>query len=63
MSDIRNWTIARSGASLTIEGVDSATGEPVKITRVTRVSAGHPFPTATDQRGQTHTLGSAFAAD
>lgn len=35
---IRDWTVKRSGASLTIDGVDDETGDIVKITGVTHVN-------------------------
>lgn len=58
-SMIRNWTIKRSGARMTIMGTD-ATGAAVKVS-ADDISAPKPgaviFPTATDKKtGAVYTL-------
>lgn len=37
---ITNWSIKRSGAALTIDGVNQETGRPIKLTGVVTVDRG-----------------------
>ena len=37
---LTNWSVKRSGAALTIDGVNQETGRPVKLTGVVTVERG-----------------------
>lgn len=51
MATLKNWKIRRSGATLTIEGVNNDTNENVKLTNIEEVASGSP-PTATDKNNK-----------
>lgn len=51
MKKVFQWSVARSGATMTIVGRD-AEGQEVKITGVTEISAGCISPCAVDGKGQ-----------
>lgn len=35
--NISNWKVARSGSTMTVTGIDAASGEPVKLAQVTSI--------------------------
>lgn len=37
---IRKWSASQSGGAITVNGVDDATGEPVKVRGVVRLESG-----------------------
>jgi hypothetical protein len=56
MPTIKNWTAKRSGAALTIEGVDKG-GKPVKVVNVASIKArADGAPVATDFAGKEYAL-------
>lgn len=59
---IINWTARRAGGRITINGVNKATGEPIKIVGVDQIKAGKIDeglrlpPVATDKNGVEYDL-------
>jgi hypothetical protein len=51
---IKNWTARRSGAAITVTGVDAEDGTPVALGGIARIEAGAAFgpPVAVDLHGQ-----------
>lgn len=39
--NIKKWSASPSGGAITVNGVDAATGEPVKVRGVLRIESGH----------------------
>ena len=56
---IENWVAKRSGAYLTIEG--DRNGQPVKLTNITGICAGTPYPIARDVAGGIYHLDASDA--
>lgn len=54
MTKLYQWTAARSGATMTIEGIDNANHQPCKLTRIDRIgfSAEHDAVVALDAAGE-----------
>lgn len=62
MESIHNWSVKRSGASMTIDGIDG-NGRPVKITGVSsvktvsdRASGGQSIQATTEDNGVVYDL-------
>lgn len=71
MRIIHDWKASRSGAAITITGVD-LDGDPVRVTGIISIEAGTVWPMATDLDGAEYELrqsqyrptqGAANAAD
>jgi hypothetical protein len=66
MHTLKDWKARRAGGRITVNGVDNATGQPVKIVGVDVITPGQgkvgptfkarPFATAVDKHGTEHTL-------
>lgn len=56
-NSIRDWVATRSGESITLVGMQD--GKSVKLTNISSISAGKPFPIATDWKGKKYQLGSS----
>lgn len=55
MTRLHSWSIRRSGASMTIEGIDMA-GNKVSATNIVKVQQDRPWPYATARNGDTYEL-------
>jgi hypothetical protein len=51
MTEIRNWTVRRSGATMSITGID-ADGMERTWSRIVSIESDAPFPIATNEDGE-----------
>lgn len=56
-SALKNWSAKRSGPCLVVNGIDSRTGLPVKLTGIVAIDGGDGTVTAArDRDGNSHLL-------